>query len=69
MIEGSVNESNSKETQNEFNSVYIELNTLKLSLEELKDMISDCKKTTYKHGNSIADLKENISKETKDRIN
>jgi len=31
-------------------------------------MISDCKKTTYKHGNSINDTKEGLAKEIKDRI-
>lgn len=44
--------------EKEFNNFYIELNTIKLGLEELREASGDLKKKEIKHNNELKDLNE-----------
>jgi hypothetical protein len=42
--------------------VYLELNTLKISFEELRDMLSDNKKQLYKSNNLLSEVKDDLGR-------
>ena len=49
------------------NLLYLELNTLKISFEELKDLLSDSRKQIYKNNSLMSEIKDDLSREVKTR--
>lgn len=46
----------------EINSIYLELNTMKISFQELRDLLSDAKKQSYKNNGMLSELKDDLSR-------
>ena len=54
--------------EKEFNSLYIEINTLKLGYEELRENSADVNKKQLKHSHNIDELKQGLKKLEKQAI-
>ena len=50
------------ELESEINSLHIEMNSVKLSLEQMKEENNDLKRKDHKHGAQIEDLQKNVKK-------
>ena len=51
----------------EINSIYLELNTMKISFQELRDLLSDAKKQSYKNNGILGQVKDDLAREIKTR--